>query len=291
MASVGFVGLGEMGGPMAVRLLEDGHSLTVYERGDELDRVWEAGADVVDTYAAVAENSDAVFICVPGPAQVESVVHGPGGLAEGLSSGDVLVDTTTSLPSVTERLATELADRDVAVMSAPISGGRSAAETGTLTVMAGGSKAAYERVRPLADAFASNVYYVGEAPELGHVMKLVNNYVSFAGVVVTMEAISLGERAGLELETMVDVLNASSGRNYATEVHFPKRVVGDAAVRDPIIDVISKDLDLTRSFADDERATMLLGDVVRDLVRYMEADLGGEATMKQMYEFIQQVQH
>lgn len=287
MVAVGFIGLGNMGGPMAEHLLAAGHDMTVYDIGpDARARFEETDATVADSSAAVAADSEVTFLSLPSPEVVRTVVTGEDGVAEGIQEGTTLVDTTTSTPGTTADIAELLAEHNVTVLGAPVSGGTSGAREGTLTTMVGGDPATHEACEELFSAYATDVYHVGESPGDGHVVKLLNNYLSFLGMLGASEAVALGERAGLDAGTMVEIFNRSTGRNAATEDKFPEQIIPERYDLGFPLALMYKDIRLFSKFADDADAPVLLGDTVRNLVGYARAELGEDADMSRIYQFM-----
>ncbi|WP_170964441.1 NAD(P)-dependent oxidoreductase [Natronomonas salsuginis] len=288
MVSVGFIGLGNMGGPMANHLLDAGHDLTVYDLDpDARTALADAGAEVGERPADVAAKSEVTFLSLPTPDAVRAVVLGDDGVASGIESGSVLVDTTTSTPGTTEDVAEELAERDVTVLGAPVSGGVSGAQDATLTTMVGGDRATYDACLELFSAYADDPYHVGDSPGDGNVVKLLNNYLSFLGMVGASEAVALGERAGLDPNTMVDIFSRSTGRNAAVEDKFPNQIIPGHYDLGFSLALMHKDIKLFSRFADESDAPVLLGDTVSNMIGYAKADLGGEADMSEVYKFMQ----
>lgn len=283
MGCIGFIGLGTMGSPMANHLLDDGHDLVVFDVIEEtMEPFASAGARTVDQAADVAELADVVFLSLPKPEDVERVVLGE--LASELSPGDVVVDMSTSLPSVTSHIADEL-PAEVSMLGAPVSRGKSGAEAGTLAVLVGGDDAIVEACRPLFDAFATDVIHVGDQPKHGHVVKLLNNYVSFAAMLATCEAAALGEQSGLDLAPMMEALNESSGRNSATERKFPDYIIPETYDAGFPLELVKKDLRLFTTFGEQADAPILLGEVVSQLIGYAHAEHGGDADQTRLYDF------
>jgi 3-hydroxyisobutyrate dehydrogenase len=287
MTAVGFIGLGNMGGAMAEHLLDAGHDTTVTDVDPAARARFEAtDATVVETPAAVAAESEVTFLSLPTPETVRTVVTGEEGVVDGVREGATVVDTTTSTPKTTNDVADLLAERDVTVLGAPVSGGTSGAREGTLTTMVGGDPATHEACEPLFSAYAADVYHVGETPGDGHVVKLLNNYLSFLGMVGASEAVALGERAGLDAGTMVEVFNRSTGRNAATEDKFPEQIIPERYDLGFPLALMEKDIRLFSRFADDADAPVLLGDTVRNMVGYARSELGEDADMSRVYEFV-----
>jgi 3-hydroxyisobutyrate dehydrogenase len=269
---------------MSQHLLDDGHDVIVFDVIEEaMTPLVEAGAQPADDPAELAERSDVVFLSLPRPEDVEGLVLED--LRAGLSDGDVVVDMSTSLPSVTRELADELADDGVSMLGAPVSRGASGAEAGTLAVLVGGDGAVVETARPYFEAFATDVVHVGDEPEHGHVVKLLNNYLSFSAMLATCEAAALGESVGLELDRMMEAFNQSSGHNSATERKFPDYIVPGTYDAGFPMELARKDLRLFTRFGDQEDQPLLLGEVVAQLIGYAHAEFGDDADQTRLYDF------
>lgn len=194
---IGFVGIGLMGSGMAKNILAKGYDLTIlaHRRREAAEELVALGAHEASSARELAERCDVVILCVTGSPQVEAIVHGPHGLA---SAGRpiLIIDCSTSDPSSTVRLATELAAKGIALVDAPLSRTPKEAEAGTLDVMAGGSEADFERARPVLSTFAQKIVHTGPVGS-GHTMKLLNNFVSLGYAAIYSEALALGAKAGL----------------------------------------------------------------------------------------------
>jgi 3-hydroxyisobutyrate dehydrogenase-like beta-hydroxyacid dehydrogenase len=223
MAEIGFVGTGTIGAPMARRLLAAGHALVACDLDPAaLAPVLEAGASRAASPREVASRCEVVFTSLPGPAEVEAVVLGEDGLLAGAGPGAVHVDLSTSSVPAVRRLAEAEASAGVALVDAPVSGGRAGAEQGTLTVMASGDREAFERVSPLFDAFAKSVFHLGESGS-GTLVKLVNNAIFLCAGLVAQEGFVLGAKAGLDPARLLEVLKQSSGGMYAGLIEMTLR--------------------------------------------------------------------
>jgi len=210
--AVGFIGTGTIGGPMAKRLLEAGHALVVCDRVESATApLVAAGAKRAASPREVAAGCRVVFTSLPGPAQVDDVASG---LLEGARPGDVHVDLSTSAFDAVRALAAREAAAGVSLVDAPVSGGVMGATQGTLTVMASGDRAAFDRVEPLLGAFAKNVFYLGESGN-GTLTKLVNNAIFLCGGLLVQETFALAAKAGLDTGRLLEVVQKSSGAAYA----------------------------------------------------------------------------
>jgi 3-hydroxyisobutyrate dehydrogenase-like beta-hydroxyacid dehydrogenase len=236
---VGFIGLGNMGGRMTRVLVDAGHAVVGYD--PESTRVTDAGAEPAASPAAVTEQTEVVLLSLPDSPVVERVVRGDDGVLGAARDGQVIVDLSTATPKSTAELHRELGEKGAELLDAGISGGAAAAEKGTLTLMTGGSEQALERVRPILDVISSKIFHMG-GPGAGHVAKLLNNFLNGVSLSATAEVMVAAKKAGLELHTFLDVLNASSGVNFATLNRFPKIVDGDYLEGGLSGDLMMKDL-------------------------------------------------
>lgn len=223
-SSVGFIGLGNMGGRMTRRIVDAGIEVLGFDA--KTDNIAPSGAQPAAGAAELASSSDIVFLSLPESKIVEAVVLGADGIAAHLREGSIVVDLSTSAPASTRSIHSALAERGVAYLDAGISGGAAAAEKGQLTLMVGGEADALARVQQYLAPFASNVFHVGGSGA-GHVTKLLNNFLNAIALSATAEVMVAGKKAGLDLAVLLDVLNKSSGVNFATMNRFPKIITGD----------------------------------------------------------------
>jgi 3-hydroxyisobutyrate dehydrogenase-like beta-hydroxyacid dehydrogenase len=209
MARIGFIGAsGLMGHGMARNLLAKGHSLTlaVHRNRDRVADLLAAGATEAASAKDVAAASDLVFICVTGSPQVEASVNGANGLLAGAHAGLMIVDCSTSEPDSTARLREQCAASGVPFIDAPLSRTPVEAEAGRLNVMVGADKSVFECLQPILACFAENIFHVG-GPGAGHTIKLLNNFIAQAVCTATAEAFAVGQRAGLDLKALVDLVS------------------------------------------------------------------------------------
>lgn len=221
---VGFIGIGRMGGAMAERLLRAGYSVTAYDSNDSAARELQtAGAVRAHSPAAVASAARVVLASLPTPQVVLDVVSGTNGIRDG-SAVRTFVDLSTSGAAAAMAIDRTLRERGISALDAPVSGGVAGAHAGTLAIMVSGPRAAFTEVESIL-THLGRVFFVGEKPGLGQTLKLANNLMSQAAIAITSEALALGVKAGLDPQLMLDVLNASSGRNTASADKFPKHVL------------------------------------------------------------------
>jgi 3-hydroxyisobutyrate dehydrogenase-like beta-hydroxyacid dehydrogenase len=221
---IGFIGLGNMGGRMTARMVEKGRPVIGYDvRAGLAEKL---GARPAASVAEVTDTADIVLLSLPDSQVVESVTGGGDGLIAHARDGQVVVDLSTAAPSSTQAIHGELAAKGVAYLDAGISGGAAAADKGTLTLMVGGEAEALDRVRPVLESFSSGIFYCG-ASGSGHTAKLLNNFLNAVSLAATAEVMVAGKKAGLDLETLLAIINASSGVNFASLNRFPKIIHGD----------------------------------------------------------------
>jgi 3-hydroxyisobutyrate dehydrogenase len=222
---VGFIGLGHMGQHMARHVAEAGHDLAAYdlrpEAVAELTRT--RGARRAASVAEAAEDAEIVFTSLPGPPEVEGVAAGPDGLLESMRPGGVYIDLSSNSPSLVRTLHAAFARQGIAMLDAPVAGGAEGARAGTLSVMVGGDRAAFDRVEPVLKAIGTKIFYCGPSGN-GAIVKLCNNLCSQAQIAAAGEILSLGVKAGVDLETLAKVIGMSTGTCRAIVDTFPKQL-------------------------------------------------------------------
>jgi 3-hydroxyisobutyrate dehydrogenase len=219
---IGFVGLGNMGGRMAACIVRSGQEVLGYDvRPENVTGVTTAGS-----VAEVTDGSDIVLLSLPDSHVVEKVVLGDDGVRSHAKNGQLVVDLSTGSPESTIAIHRLLAERGTAYLDAGISGGAAAAEKAALTLMVGGETETLEKARPVLELFSAQIFYCGPSGA-GHTVKLLNNFLNAIALSATAEVMVAGKKAGLDLDVLLAVLNASSGVNFATMNRFPKIVHGD----------------------------------------------------------------
>lgn len=279
---IGFVGLGNMGGPMAARLASAGHALLLHDADEGRARA--AAARTHGAVAALPElagGSDLVITILPTSREVDAVVAAMG---EALRAGTVLVEMSSGLPSATQALARRLGARGVAVIDAPVSGGVAKARTGELAIMVGGAEEAVARALPALQAMGGSILRTGPVGS-AHAMKALNNLVSAAGFIASVEALLIGKRFGLDPALMVDVLNASTGMNNTTQRKLKQFVLSRSFDSGFGLDLMVKDLSTALSVAADGNTPAPLSAQVREMWAAAQALLGHGQDHTAMAEF------
>ncbi len=240
---IGFVGLGIMGAPMAQNLLKAGFEVAVWNRtASKCEPLVSAGAKAAESPAAVAAASEVTVSCVTNSADVEEVVLGPSGIAEGAAPGSVHIDCSTISPEVTRQIAAKLAERQVQMLDAPVSGGDVGAKAGTLAIMVGGESATFERCLPVLQAMGKTIVHVGPSGA-GQVVKLCNQVAGGLNLLAMAEAIALARRAGVDPAKMLEVVSAGAAGSWMLQNLGPRALDGDFAPGF-MVELMQKDLRL-----------------------------------------------
>jgi len=283
---IGFVGLGNMGGPMANRLIDAGHRLAVYDiREEAMTPLVARGATRTHSTREAADASDIVFFSLPEPKDVEGEALGAAGVAAG-QRAKIFVDLSTTGPRTTARVVAGLAERGIAIVDSPVSGGVAGAKKGTLAVMASGPSALIERVRPLLAIFGK-VFHVGERPGMGQAMKLCNNVLSATSMAVTAEAMVMGVKAGLDPKLMLEVINSGTGRNTATETKFPNEVITRRFTQGFYTGLMYKDVRLCLEEAEALQVPMWVGSAVRMMWQLANSELGPQSDFTEIVRLLE----
>jgi 3-hydroxyisobutyrate dehydrogenase-like beta-hydroxyacid dehydrogenase len=265
--TIGFIGVGRMGLPMATRLIAAGHPLVAFDvQGQALGAIAAAGATVAASPAEVASRAEIVMASLPMPDVVRDVALGENGVAAG-TRRRIFVDLSTTGPQMARTIAAALAARGVIAIDAPVSGGIAGAHKGTLAVMLAGPAAECEALRPMLSAIGK-VFYIGAGAGMGQMMKLLNNLLSATATAATSEAMVLGVKAGLDPKIMIDVINAGSGRNTATEDKFPRAILPRSFDYGFALGLMSKDVNLCIAEAEALGVPMWIGNAVKQLWLY-----------------------
>ena len=222
--SIGSIGLGKMRGRMSKCIASNGQSVLGFDTNPEM--IVSADAQSAGSVAEVVKSCDIVLLSLPDSKVVEAVVLGDDGLLANARSGQIIVDLSTAAPESTRKIYNLLKTKGASYLDAGISGGAAAADAGTLTLMVGGEEEILVKVQPVLNNFATNTYYVG-ASGAGHTTKLLNNFLNAVALASTAEIMVAAKKANLNLEVLLDVLNKSSGINFATLNRFPKIIKGD----------------------------------------------------------------
>ncbi len=284
---LGFVGVGRMGGPMAGRLIDAGYTLSIYDsNAAAMKELAARGAKPCASAAEVGASATVVLASLPTPSIVRDVALGERGIAAG-GTVKIIIDLSTTGPRMAAELAQVLATRCLAWVDAPVSGGVAGAKAGTLAVMAACSKPTLAEVEPILTTFG-RVFFVGEKPGMGQTAKLANNLLSAAAMTVTSEAIAMGVKAGLDPAVMLDVINAGTGRNSATQDKFPRAILTRKFNAGFAIGLLYKDVRLCIDEAEALGVPMVVGGAVREMLAITQAKFGAESDFTSIAKVVEE---
>jgi 3-hydroxyisobutyrate dehydrogenase len=287
---IGFVGLGNMGAPMAENLLKAGFEPALADADPGRLAGFATRATLPASLAELGRASELVITMLPDGKIVRKVLCGAegsnDGILAGLAAGSLVIDMSSSAPVGTRALGAELAARGVALVDAPVSGGVKRAVDGTLAIMVGGAAADVERCRPLLAAMGRDIFPTGPLGS-GHAMKALNNYVSAAGLAAAAEAVLVGQRFGLDPAVMTDILNASTGRNNATENKFKQFIVPKRYAAGFTMGLMAKDLRTALETAEATHTPAPLAAACIALWNQAEAKLGPAADHTEIARYLE----
>ena len=279
---IGFIGLGNMGRPMAENLVKSGRDIVVHDAAGTQARA-PRGVKLAASNAALAGRVEAIHLCVPDGRASESIAHDFAGAPN--RETRLVVDHSTIGTAAARRVHALLAGHGIEYVDAPISGGVSGAVNATLSIMYSGSQATFEKLQPVFESIAGHVFRVGSHPGQGQAMKILNNFLSGTAMAATAEAVAFGVGQGLDMGMILDVVNASSGRNTATTDKFPNRVVTGTYDAGFSSTQLNKDLGLYRDAVDANGGSCPISPAVFDIWQRLEAH-EPNADITRIYPFV-----
>lgn len=273
--TIGFVGVGSMGWPMAALLHKAGYPLQIVDASADRAKefVKEFGGTVAASNRELAAASDIIITILPTSAIVQAVLEGPNGVLAGLRKDAVVVEMSSGVPTITRALAERVAAAGAHMVDAPVSGGVPRAKTGELAIMYGGSEAILERVRPVLSCMGTSITRTGDVGS-AHAMKALNNLVSAGGFLIGVEALMIGKRFGLDPAAMVDVLNSSTGMNNSTQKKFKQFVLSGKYNAGFGLDLMVKDLSIALGIGRDTNTPTPFSALCREMWASCAAMLG-----------------
>ena len=283
-STFGFIGLGNMGAPMAANLARAGRRLVVHDVAGSAGRA-PPGAVVAEDNREVARLADTIILSLPDGEAVHAVIGEVSGTEHARTR--CVIDTSTVGIDAARAAHALLARAGIEYLDAPVSGGVSGARKGTVALMFAGSDAAFARYAPVLEGMAAHIVHVGREPGLGQAMKLLNNFLSAVAMTATSEAVAFGERQGLDMAIMIDVLNASSGRNSATADKFPNRILPGTYDTGFTSRLLEKDLRLYLEALEASGGEEVLASSVHGLWRRLE-NAESNADITRIYPFVKE---
>jgi len=287
--NVAFLGLGAIGQPMAKRVAAAGFPLTIWNRTAARAREFAAatGAHHAAELADAARGADVVITCLPNSPDVVSLLDGDSGLLAGLRAGTTLVDCTSGEPATSRSIASQLQQHGVDFIDAPVSGGVSGAEKGTLTVMVGGNPEVLERVRPVLESFGQKIVHCGGVGA-GDALKAVNNALLAVHIWSTAEGLALLAKEGVSAKVALDVINASSGRSNASMNLFPERVLTRAFPRTFRLALLDKDVGIAAEVSSARNVPAPMLQLAAALIKVAHNSLGEGADHVEAAKLVEQ---
>jgi 3-hydroxyisobutyrate dehydrogenase len=272
---VGFVGLGAMGWPMASNLVKNGLEVAVHDARIEESRRFasEVGGTAAVSPRALGESADIVVTMLPTSKIVEKALFDPGGIAETLRSGSIVVDMSSGVPTATAEIANRLQGQGISMLDAPVSGGVKKAVSGELSIMVGGDHEVMEQVKSVLSAMGKSITWAGPIG-CGQAMKALNNLVSAGGFLIGVEALLIGKKFGLAPDVMVDILNASTGMNNSTQVKFKQYVLSGSYAAGFALDLMVKDIGIALDVAKDLDVEAPFSTLCQQIWSGAQAELG-----------------
>ena len=284
---VGFIGVGNMGGPMCRNIIRNtGHHVVVFDLNPEaIKACTDLGASAGASVAAVAAETNVIITSLPLPSVVEQVALGAGGIAGNARSGSTYIDLSTNAPATARHLAEGMRAKGIAMLEAPVSGGTARAKDGTIVIMVGGDPATFEAQLPLLKSFSGEVVHCGEIG-MGSVAKLINNMMAFSNSAIAAEALMIGKRAGIDLKKLDQVIRNASGfsAGYANMANKAFKGAFEATFA---LDLAHKDLRLALEMADELGVPAMIAPQVMNLMRMargMGLGSANSCAMMRVYE-------
>ena len=275
---VGFIGLGNMGKPLAERFLKN-NELFVHDLDQEnLEYFKIMGATACSTPSELASHTSRIFLCLPTSEIVDKVINGENGLLKSAKRGSFIIDMTTGEPDVTRRISKALHSKEINFMDAPVSGGPKGANQGNIAIMVGGTEIQFSKIKPIMDDISSNIFYAGKIGS-GHSIKAGNNLLNLICRMATFEVISLLIKDGVDPKRAVEIIQKSSGRNYATEITLPDNILSGKMIQGFSTGLMKKDAGIATKIANLNEVEIPLGKLSQELLKKTINEYGEDADM------------
>ena len=275
---IGFIGLGNMGKPLAERLLLN-NQLFVHDLNQKnLEYFTNKGAIACSTPSELASNTSRIFLCLPTSTIVEKIITGENGLLNSTTKGSFIIDMTTGEPEVTRKIAEILEEKEINFIDAPVSGGPKGASQGNIAIMVGGTESQFSTIKPIMNSISSNIFYAGKIGS-GHSIKAGNNLLNLICRMATFEVISLLVKDGVDPKRAIEIIQKSSGRNYATEITLPDNILSGKMIQGFSTGLMKKDAGIATKIADLNKVEIPLGKLSQELLKKTIDEYGEDADM------------
>ncbi len=282
---IGFIGLGQMGGPMAENIAKGGADLICFDKAGTEERL-PSGTRAAASLAEVIQTADTTFMSLPDGPIVNAVAKEIAAVTDAHST--VVVDLSTVGPEAAKSAAATLKQAGITYIDAPVSGGKSGAVAGTITLIWGGPKAELDRHRKVVDSFCGNPFHVGDEPGQGQAVKLLNNFLSGTAMAATSEAVLFGQSQGLDMKTILDVVNVSTGMNTATRDKFPQQILSEKFAAGFFAELMNKDIQLYLENAKAAGTPVRVGSEVASIWQSCTDQLEPQSDMTLIYDLNKQ---
>ncbi|MFC7395222.1 NAD(P)-dependent oxidoreductase [Scopulibacillus cellulosilyticus] len=283
-----FVGLGNMGLPMAVNLVKANYETFGINRSKKKEEIFaESGGIVGDSLVQVAQEVDVIMTCLPLPSDVERVYLGEEGIIANGKRGLILIDFSTVSPDINEKIYNEAKKKGIDFLDAPISGGNEGARLGTLSIMVGGDKKVFDKVYPIFEVLGQNIFYTGKVGN-GTVIKLINQYMVSVHTQAVSEALCLAEKNGIAFETLFEILNNSYAQSRIYERHYTQHISKEEYKPGFALKLLYKDISLVQKMAEKNTLTLPLGNQVEELLKEAKDSVFQDDDMSAMYLFMRE---
>ena len=278
MDKIGFIGLGNMGRPLADRLIKN-YQLYAFDLDkNNLQYFTNKGAVACSSPSEVASHVNHIFLCLPTSKIVEAVVNGDNGLTVSAKRGAYIIDMTTGEPEITRKISNSLEEKEINFIDAPVSGGPKGAHQGNIAVMVGGTESQFAEIKPIMDDISSNIFYAGKIGS-GHSIKAGNNLLNLICRMATFEVISLLVKDGVDPKKAVEIIQKSSGRNYATEITLPDNILSGKMMQGFSTGLMKKDAGVATKIANLNQVEIPLGKLAQELLESTIDQFGDDADM------------
>ena len=275
---IGFIGLGNMGKPLAERLLLN-NQLFVHDLNQKnLEYFTNKGAIACSTPSELASNTSRIFLCLPTSTIVEKVITGENGLLNSTTKGSFIIDMTTGEPEVTRKIAEIFEEKEINFIDAPVSGGPKGASQGNIAIMVGGTENQFSTIKPIMNSISSNIFYAGKIGS-GHSIKAGNNLLNLICRMATFEVISLLVKDGVDPKRAIEIIQKSSGRNYATEITLPDNILSGKMIQGFSTGLMKKDAGIATKIANLNKVEIPLGKLSQELLKKTIDEYGEDADM------------
>ena len=278
MDKIGFIGLGNMGRPLAERLIKKYKLYTYDLEKTNLQYFTNKGAVACSSPSEVASKVNQIFLCLPTSSIVETVVNGDNGLAVSAKKGAYIIDMTTGEPEITRKISDKLKEKEINFIDAPVSGGPKGAYHGNIAIMIGGTEEQFTKIKPIMDDISSNIFYAGKIGS-GHSIKAGNNLLNLICRMATFEVISLLAKDGVDPKKAVEIIQKSSGRNYAIEITLPDNILSGKMVQGFSTGLMKKDAGVATKIANSNNVDIPLGKLSQELLENTIDEFGENADM------------